>query len=74
MKVERMERKEEWCLKERVRIKGMESKEDNGWKDGKKGRVMLKRKGRVKRMESKEDKCWKDGKKGRVMLKRKDKS
>ena len=39
-----MERKEEWCLKERVRVKRMESKEDKGWKDGKKGRVMLKRK------------------------------
>ena len=44
MKVERMERKVEWCLKERIRVKRMEREEDNGWKDGEKGRVMLKNK------------------------------
>ena len=52
----------------------MEREEDKGWKDGKKGRVMLKERIRVKRMERKENEGWKDGKKGRVMLKRKNKS
>ena len=52
----------------------MEREEDKGWKDGKKGRVMLKERIRVKRMERKENEGWKDGKKGRVILKRKGKS